>query len=305
VHLANRKGVARRQYGFKQGFRNGATARDDLDSVLIIDPGPRSVRAAGERQFFDTGRFRAATVPLGEITMQPDGRLLVLGGYGRSGSDPPQPRLDLDIGHFADNDHWYDDISDGPVSATIELTNGAFAHATAWVIVGPPDFAPGITNLISLYDLLFDHGVKRGLLVAPTDFSEPISFVRHIQPILARSLGYRWVNRAASFGYDNNGRGHAPGGAGDFASRWAALADPSPTSRELRASLVGRLRNPDRGGPQPDLHPLELLPRLSDVDWMRSNNGHVLLVKSFTLSVGRVALGDCSPGAPTDLHGPN
>jgi hypothetical protein len=32
---------------------------------------------------FDTGRFRTTPVPLGEITMGPDGRLLVLGGYLR------------------------------------------------------------------------------------------------------------------------------------------------------------------------------------------------------------------------------
>ena len=70
------------------------------------------------------GRFRNTTVPIGEISMQHDGRLLVLGGHGRSGSDPPQPRLDLDIGHFADNEHWYDDIADGPVTATIELADG-------------------------------------------------------------------------------------------------------------------------------------------------------------------------------------
>jgi hypothetical protein len=111
------------------------------------------VSSSGERQLFETGQFRTTTVPLGEIAMEPDGRLLVLGGHGRSGSDPSQPRLDLEIGHFADNDNWYDDISDGPVTATIELANGTIAQATALVVVGPRDFAPRITNLITLYDL--------------------------------------------------------------------------------------------------------------------------------------------------------
>jgi hypothetical protein len=127
------------------------------------------------------------------------------------------------------------------VTATVELADGTRARATAWMIVGPPDFAPGITNLITLYDLLFDQGVKRGLLTAPTELPGPISFVRHIQPILARSLAYQWVNRAAAFGYGNNGRGHAPGGAGDFTRLWKAFADPSPASRELRSSLHLRL----------------------------------------------------------------
>jgi hypothetical protein len=276
VHLANRKGVARRQYRTKHGFRNGATGRDDQDRTLIIDPGPRSVRAPGDRQVFDTGKFRSTTVSLGEIVMKSDGRLIVLGGNGCAGSDPIQPRLDLETGHFADNDNWYDDISDGPVTATVKLADGTVARSTAWVIVGPPDFAPGITNLVTLYDLLFDLAVKRGILTGPADEGLRVSFARHVKPILDRALGYRWVNRAAAFGCDNNGTGHGAGGAGDFSSRWDALADPSSASRELRSSLAGRLRNPDRYGPQPAIEPLALLPRLSDVERMRSDASNVL-----------------------------
>ena len=155
VHLVNRKGVVPRQYG-RRGQRNNATGRDDQDRSLIIDPGPRAVSAPGERAEFDSGRFRSTPVPLGAMTMDAHGRLIVFGGYGRSGSDPIQPRLNARNGQFADNDHWYDDISDGPVTAIIELADGAVARATAWVVVGPPDFAPGITNLVTLYDVLFD-----------------------------------------------------------------------------------------------------------------------------------------------------
>ena len=217
----------------------------------------------------------------------------MLGGHGRSGSDPPQPRLDLATGHGADNDNWYDDISDGPVTATVELLDGTVARATAWVIVGPPDFAPGITNLVTLYDVLFELAVKRGILKGPADQSGKVSFVRHVKPILDRALGYRWVNRAAAFGYDNNGTGHAPGGAGDFSRRWAALADPSPASHALRASFAGRLRNPDPRGPQPELDPLDFVPRLSDVEWMRSHAGNVLPLTSTQFRVMQAwALGD-------------
>jgi hypothetical protein len=91
--------------------------------------------------------------------------------------------------------------------------------------------------------LLFDLAVKRGILSGPADQAGTVSFVRHVKPILERALGYRWVNRAAAFGYNNNGTGHGPNGTGDFSSHWAALADPSSTSRKLRASLAGRLRN--------------------------------------------------------------
>jgi hypothetical protein len=276
VHLANRKGVAARQYGTRRGLRNNATGRDEEDQAFIIDPGARSISAPGERAEFDTGRFQSTCVPLGEIAMDCEGRLIVLGGHGRSGSDPIQPRLEFQNGHFADNDHWYDDTSDGPVAATIELADGIVVTTPAWVVVGPPDFAPGIENLVTLYDLLFDLGVKRGILTGPADSPGGVSFTRHVKPILDRALGYRWVNRAAALGYGNNGTGHAAGGAGDFSKMWAALADPSPASLRLRTSLFSRLRNPDPRAGRPEVSEFDLVPRLSDVEWVRSGADNVL-----------------------------
>jgi hypothetical protein len=277
AHLANRKGAARKMYGYNPGFRNKATGCDERDRDLIIDPGPRSVGDPGERRYFDTGRFRTTPVPLGELFMEPGGRLVVLGGHGRAGSDPTRARLDVESGHFADNDDWYDDVSDGPVEAAVELRDGAVVRpAPAWVVVGPPDFAPGVANLVTLYDLLFDLAVRRGLLKSPADPPGRVSFPQHVRPILERSLGYRWVNRPAAFGYAGRGTGHAPGGSGDFSKIWSALGDPSPGSRALRTSLAGRLRNPDPRGPQPQLDPLGLIPRLSDHEWLGSGAGNVL-----------------------------
>jgi hypothetical protein len=46
---------------------------------------------------------------------------MVIGGHGRAGSDPIRPRLDIESGHFADNDDWFDDIADGSVTATVAL----------------------------------------------------------------------------------------------------------------------------------------------------------------------------------------
>src|SRR5262249_43080355 len=65
----------------------------DDAAALIVDTAFRSVTMPGERAVFDTGRFRSTPVALGAIVMEPAGRLRVLGGYGRSGSDPPQPAL--------------------------------------------------------------------------------------------------------------------------------------------------------------------------------------------------------------------
>lgn len=274
VHLVNRKGAARRQYG--TGFRNKAKGNDLDDRALIIDPGPRSVSTAREHQIFDSGMFRSTPVKLGEITMDDDGRLLVLGGHGRSGSDPSGLKLTGFRAHCIDNHDWYDDIADGPVVATIELSDGTVAESHAWVIVGPPDFAPGVTNLVTLYDVLVDRAVSRGLIRAPTENQEPLSFSRHVKPTLERAVGYRWVNRHAYFGYHDERRGHGHGHKADFSAIWEKLADPSPVAAALRASLAGRLRNPDRKGPQPKAPPLELTPRLSDGEQYGTGAGNVL-----------------------------
>ena len=93
VQLANRKGVARRQYGTKPGFRNRATGRDDADRSLIIDPGPRSVSSPGECRLFDTGMFRTTRVRLGEITMEQSGACAF--SAATAAPDQTQPSLGL------------------------------------------------------------------------------------------------------------------------------------------------------------------------------------------------------------------
>lgn len=267
VHLVNRKGTARRQFHTGPGFRNRATGDDHADRDLIIDPGPRSVDTPGVREQFDSGKFRSTTVPLGEILMEPSGRLRVLGGFGLSGSDPQQPRLDNLTGHFADNSNWFDDTSDGSVKVRIELNDGTVAESTAWVIVGPPDFAPGIKNFVTLYDLISDLAVRRQVLKSPTDPPNRPSFSRHVQPILARALGYRWVNRAANVGFMGDGAyGHGAKGRGAFAQSWAALADASSAAESLRMTLFSRLRHPDPSVPKADLPKLAFMPRLRNVE---------------------------------------
>jgi hypothetical protein len=51
---------------------------------------------------------------LGAIRTTKDGHLIVTGGCGFSDSWAEKPIMD-----FVNNDTWYDDISDGPVKATI------------------------------------------------------------------------------------------------------------------------------------------------------------------------------------------
>jgi hypothetical protein len=105
---------------------------------------------------------------------------LVLGGFGKSDSPPNKS-----ITEFYDNEGWYDDISDGPVTAHVMMrgTGEEFDAAGAWVIVGPPKFAPQIDNVITLYDRLFQMGVEQGWLAGPV---QP-SYTNDIHPILERA----------------------------------------------------------------------------------------------------------------------
>jgi hypothetical protein len=257
VHLVNRKGAAPKFANPSGGNRNNATGNDATDSHLIIDPGERSVTGPNQGPArFDTGKFMNVGVPLGDIRTDADGRLLVLGGFGTSDSVPPQPDPSRPIQGFADSNNWYDDISDGPVKATITLTgtNQTIDAKTAWVIVAPPDYAPEIYNLVTLYDVAYQVAVDRGWLSVPATSS----FTRHIQPILSRAVGYQWVNKF-------NRQGHSGTRPGNFAKNWAALADPAHPPAEANV-ILARLRDasvsPASAPSEPD--PRRWMPRLHD-----------------------------------------
>lgn len=188
VHLCNKKaGTPARNSGVSGADRTG----------LTIDPGPRSLAGPSQAAQFDTGVFKIPSqpplsVPLGEVRTDVDGRLLVLGGFGTSKSSPPGPLN----GDFLNNDNWCDDVSDGPVTATVKLkSDGSTPPVTgAWVLCPPPKFAPSLDSVITLYDRLFDLAVSQNWLQAP---ATP-SYSRDIYPILNRATQVANVNQSAS-----------------------------------------------------------------------------------------------------------
>ena len=241
VHLVNRKGAAPKFLGPNPPplHRNGATGDDHniIDKQLIIDPGEGSLSGANQGPLkFDTGKFRNVAVPLGDIRTDAQARLIVAGGFGTSASmvTPPAP-----LDSFADNDDWFDDVSDGPVKATVTITaTGQTVEARpAWVIVGPPDFAPGIFNLVTLYDIAYEVAVEKSQLQIPVN----PSFVRDIKPILDRAVGYHWVNKLSN-------QGHGGFTPGNFATMMSQLANPA-TSGPLATNILNRLRDPNLNPP--------------------------------------------------------
>jgi hypothetical protein len=196
AHLVNRK-AAGLEYG-NTSLRNPSVVGAARDK-LVIEPGARSVTGAAQRALFDTGTFELPgaapkTVPLGELRTDTDGHLLVLGGSGTSGSPKLAP-----LGAVFNSNDWHDDISDGPVSASIKIGADTIVAEGAWVIVAPPKYAPPIDHAVTLYDRLQQFFIDHGLLPAFADPSP--SYSRYIYPILQRAKQVAWVESIPGYAH--------------------------------------------------------------------------------------------------------
>jgi hypothetical protein len=216
---------------------------------LEILPGEVSISQPGSKDLTDAASKTPISF-LGEVQMEDSGRLLFLGGFGRT------EKLDgaAPIEEYANNDGWFDDMCDGSVSATVTFPDGHSEQAqSAWVTVGPPDFAPGIGNVVSLYDTMWDIAVRTPLacqagndpdlqdLVAQqaawrndtNDFAPSYqpSFKNHIYPILARAL--------AAFDVHEDPRRDYHGTLFD----WVRLS--SHSENKIRQGVFSRMRNPN------------------------------------------------------------
>jgi L-Lysine epsilon oxidase N-terminal/L-lysine epsilon oxidase C-terminal domain len=228
------------------------------EAKLEMNPPPKSIAGVSKGpEKFDVATPGIPITYLGELLTDNKGRLIVLGGRGES---KPSAALatgglvhPVPLGHYANNPTWFDDVADGPVTAEIEVSGVKIPWSEvepAWVIVGPPDFAPGLRNVVSLYDRLVDVWVRNGTLdvsgasSAPTwmrdmrlDFTATSGFTnfrpdftRDVYPLLQAVMNYRWV--------------HAPAQAFHYYWDWAKLSDSSPAAAAERKRIYDRLRVP-------------------------------------------------------------
>ena len=243
VHLANKKGAWHEFAGryetvedppLRNAYSVSGRSPDERDpdarAELIIDPGRRSIDGRGhsENPSFDSGRFLGTSVSLGELRADDRGRLLVLGGSGHAASTKFDNPIGADTDRpdfWANNDYWFDDISDGPVTATVTLPDGQTIEISepedaAWIIVGPPKFAPGIHSIVTLYDTIREVALDEKWIEDDAD----VVYYRDIHPILSRTVDTAWVNNSAR-------RGHK-------------IPLTCDHSKEDRTLIFVRLRNP-------------------------------------------------------------
>ncbi len=240
VHLANKKAA---WYQFQialdipeadsapHSYLRNITVSDR--SSLVIDPGAREITGVNirgdSRYAFDTGQFMGKPVYLGEVRTDEQGRLLVFGGRGKSASYDGSPAVT-----FANNEGWYDDTSDGPVTATVKFQGTTLEVDPAWVVVAPPNYAPGQKSVRTMWDLMRDTAIKARKLPEPT---RPL-FNTDICPIFERLSRLQWVNAgfAAAFGW---------GGPNNYVTaEWLArLSQNNPDDVGMRRSIANQFRD--------------------------------------------------------------
>jgi L-Lysine epsilon oxidase N-terminal/L-lysine epsilon oxidase C-terminal domain len=170
---------------------------------MVIDGGVQRVsgRNAASAPFIGTFAAQGANgapystqVTLGQLRTDTEGRLIVLGGSGFSSAPPGTP---LGPPYYR-NPQWHDDVADGPVSATIQLLPDGppqVAEGGAWVIATPPDFAPEIQGVVTLYDVLRQVGIDKFNVPTPTT----CLYDRDIAPLIRRTAALRWVHDDATW----------------------------------------------------------------------------------------------------------
>lgn len=131
------------------------------------------------------GQYQGQDVYLGELRTDGEGHLIFLGGRGLSANPSGQPATT-----FANNDGWHDDTCDGSVNATVKYNGTTYEAVGAWVVVGPPNYAPGIQGMVTGFDLLFDLACRQN---AAHRVEKP-RFSREIWPLLRRFSDHQWVN---------------------------------------------------------------------------------------------------------------
>jgi L-lysine epsilon oxidase C-terminal domain/L-Lysine epsilon oxidase N-terminal len=181
---------------------------------------------------------------LGRISTDGESNLIVMGGNGSSGTTDRPIQLSVPPNNYGNNNGWFDDVSDGPVTGALMLEDGAklAIDAPAWVLCGPPKYAPEIVNVVSMYDTMYDIFVRFfGLnpsLYRSGRFQRSYQPNRdsEITPILIRPNLYQYVAAISPFG------------------RTPHAQLPKDTSQEFLQNVESHIRRP-RDKNKPGLMP--------------------------------------------------
>ena len=190
VKIANTKARSKGFYGInapEDALRNNIVTGEADRKSLGLEPREISISGNGKSESFEKVKFKVKEtdgtilssddILLGECKTDEKGRLIVLGGFGNTGSVKNQ-RLE----EYDDNDYWYDDIADGYVKARVKIneTGEEMDAADAWVLCVPPRYVPELRTIVTLYDTLYNKHWNEGRIQPD---AKP-KFYRDIYPII-------------------------------------------------------------------------------------------------------------------------
>ncbi len=264
---------------YEQGFpplRNptmGDPNHPDRVKKLTIDPGPRAIRGPNAppvdfdqstiASFGDPSTGAVEELPdypksfpgdsfpvlycpsgdidtLGRLQTDEHGRLLVVAASGRACAWFRPDNTPYPLAADVDNDGWFDDTADGPVSATVVFDDGSVqpAHG-AWVVATDPAYAPQTPNVVTLWDDIYDTWVRK-LALVPELFDVGFnpafrpSFDEHVLPFFRGAAMQRWNTDLPVYAIE----------AHDAVGRITAADDPAGTI----LSGLGYIRDPNNQG---------------------------------------------------------
>ena len=211
---------------------------------LVIDGGPKSISGKGMQgaPYEFRGQFQGVDVYLGEVRTDDSGRLLFLGGHGVSASPTGSTIFNPDDPNgFINADGWYDDMSDGPVTAEVTIAGRSIPVEAAWVLTAPPNYGPNVHGIRTLYDLLVDLYIQAGWLDAPAE----VSFQDDVYPLLRRLSNLQWVNFGFATQFGTNGPNDFEDP--DYRDKLARVPRPGEVDLygELRRQVFLSFRSPD------------------------------------------------------------
>jgi hypothetical protein len=200
VSLANRKAAGLQIVDTLARKPKPRRRNDGLDRKKLLIAATGSVTGSGTSGPVLSGAIEFARprargpavkdIVLATLRTDEKGRLLVVGGPGKSGSP-----LNAKIPSFSDNDGWYDSVSDGPISATLRIRGKDQPVVPAWGVVTVPPYAPGIYGIVTWYDQAVS--MARTRPDGRFDTPRTTSFTRDIYPILKRADNLSGVHGTA------------------------------------------------------------------------------------------------------------
>ncbi|CAG8496936.1 10424_t:CDS:10 [Ambispora leptoticha] len=261
VVLANKKAAHQQFLGIKNRDPNGPMRnanwpydRSTLEAICM-----KSLSASSDNNFEEKcAEFKARVyrhsnnnddssngheLYLGKMILEKEGSLLIIGGKGESGC----VKKGALITQYANNDYWYDDTSDGSIDAIVKINGKPLEHiegkgkGKSWVLVSPPKFAPGISNLVSLYQTIWetqhpDYPFKH----------RKVEYYRDIYPIFEAIYKHSWVNKMAFIGHGVDKPGHFLKPELEDLLKYNDEKDPIKyqKAKDLRTNILSRIRIP-------------------------------------------------------------